>query len=393
MTTHTPELRRVPSDDRAWLVAALTDALDRETSNSPAVQPLAPEGAPEPDGPLPESTALVIHTSGSTGTPKFVALTADSVRASAEATHEALGGVGQWLIALPSHLIAGLQMLTRSIVGGTDPVFFDGTFKPRKFIAQAERLEHERRYTSLVPVQLAKLLDYAAKDRAALHTLQRFDAILVGGQATSLALRTQAHELRVNIVRTYGMTETSGGVVYDGVEIGDTLIRVREGEVQLSGPTLASGYVADDALTAENFIVEEGTRWFRTGDAGELLGGTLTVTGRLDRVLISGGVNVSLDAVERVSAAAVPDWREVVACPVADETWGERVLLVVEGAHETDTFDAQVTRVIEQIRDELGAAAVPVGTMQHVSVPRLANGKPDVREINALAKQHRKGAQ
>lgn len=390
MDTQTPALRRVPSEDRMWLVAALTDALDVTASRGPAVQPLASEDAPEPTAPLPESAAVVIHTSGSTGTPKFVALTAHAVRASAEATHEALGGAGQWLVALPTHLIAGLQVLTRSIIGGTEPVFLDGAFKPHKFIAQAERLDHERRYTALVPVQLAQLLDYATENRQALHTLQRFDAILVGGQATPLTLRTRAHELGVNIVRTYGMTETAGGVVYDGVEIGETRVRVRDGEVQLGGPMLALGYLGDEALTAERFITEQGTRWFRTGDAGQLRGGMLTVTGRLDRVLISGGVNVSLDAVEHVSESVAPQWQAVVACAVHDDDWGERVLLVVESSETADGFSAQVARVAEQIRSELGPAAVPVDALQLNSLPRVASGKPNLREIATLAEHHRK---
>jgi O-succinylbenzoic acid--CoA ligase len=291
VSSSTP-LRAVPTDDRAWLLAALADAL----SDGPAVLPLAPGADPADVDevlqlPLPAGTALVIRTSGSSGVPKSVAISAEALRAGAVATHEALGGPGQWLVALPVHLIAGAQMLIRSLVAGTDPVFCDGPdgrFDPEVFVQRAESMDAERRYASLVPVQLARVLDLAEQDRGAADTLRRFAAILV------------AHALGLELRRSYGMTETSGGCVYDGVEIGDTRVRIREGEVQIAGAVLAEGYLGDAALTDAAFIEDRGTRWYRTGDAGELLGGMLTVTGRLDRVVISGGINVSLDEVERV---------------------------------------------------------------------------------------------
>src|SRR4051794_38267065 len=119
------------------------------------------------------------------------------------------------------------------------------------------------------------------------------------------------------------MTETAGGCVYDGVEIGETRVRIRAGEVQLAGPTLALGYVNDEAQTAERFFDDAGVRWYRTGDSGELLGGMLTVTGRLDRVIVSGGVNVSLDAIERI-VGEQPGWAGALAVGVNDAEWGER---------------------------------------------------------------------
>src|SRR5690625_3026317 len=245
-------------------------------------------------GELDPATAVVIHTSGSSGTPKAVALGGAALRASAEATHETLGGAGQWLVALPVHRIAGLQMIVRSIVAGTEPLFYEGRFDPAEFLRRVERMEDDRRYTSLVPVQLARLLYYAEQDAGAAQVLRELHGILVGGQSIALALRERAHHLGLEIRRTYGMTETAGGCVYDGEEIGDTRVRIRDGEIQVSGSSLALGYVGDAALTAERFFTEDGTRWYRTGDAGELVGGLLRVRGRFDRVIISGGVNVSL---------------------------------------------------------------------------------------------------
>ncbi|WP_240471075.1 AMP-binding protein [Leucobacter chironomi] len=390
-------LRTIPTGDRAWLMAALGDAL----SGGAPILPVADDRADAEAvaalqrAELPEGTAVVVRTSGSSGVPKAVALSAAALRAAAEATHERLGGAGQWLVDLPSHLISGLQMLVRSEVSGIPPRFFDaaGGFDPAALLDAAEGLDGQRRYVSLVPLQFSRLLDLAEQDRAAADALRRFDAVLVGGQAVSLEMRRRAHELGVALKRSYGMTETAGGCVYDGVEIGDTRVRIRAGEVQLAGPSLALGYVGDPELTADRFIEDrdrDGSvhRWYRTGDAGELLGGMLTVTGRLDRVVISGGVNVSLDEVER-AAREFAGWSSAVAVAAPHPEWGERVSLVVEtgkaeadgegagGAAPRATFD----EVRDAIRNRLGAAAAPVWATATDELPRLAGGKPDLRAI------------
>lgn len=331
--------------------------------------------------PLPTGTALVIQTSGSSGVPKAVALSATSLLASARFTHEALGGPGGWLVALPSHLISGVQMLVRSAVSGIDPVFADGAFDPESLLNAAERMDSDRRYVSLVPVQFSRLLDHAERDSEAADALHRFDAVLVGGQAISLELRQRAHDLGVLLKRSYGMTETSGGCVYDGVEIGDTRVRIRAGEVQLAGSTLALGYVGDPALTADRYLEETGrdgrrTRWYRTGDAGELLGGMLTVTGRLDRVLVSGGVNVSLDRIEQV-ARQHAGWEESLAIAMPHPEWGERPSLVVEIRENAVPFDG----VRAAIKEQLGAAAAPEWATEIEEIPRLPGGKPDLVRV------------
>ena len=149
----------------------------------------------------------------------------------------------------------------------------------------------DRRYTALVPTQLVRFLD------AEPDALRGFDAVLVGGAATDPALLARARAEGVRVVTTYGMTETAGGCVYDGAPLDGVRVRVTDGGVELAGPVLASGYRLDPDATAAAF---EGG-WFRTRDAGELdAEGRLTVLGRLDDVLISGGVNVAPAAVEAV---------------------------------------------------------------------------------------------
>lgn len=379
-------LRPIPVDDRAWLLAGLADAL----KGGAPVLPVAPGVPPDEiarlhDAELPPGTAVLVRTSGSSGVPKAVALSAESLLASAHATHDALGGPGQWLVTLPGHLISGLQMLVRSQVAGTAPVFLDGPFDAAELLEAADQMPHDRRYVSLVPVQFSRLLDLAESDAGAAEALRGFAAVLVGGQAVSLSMRKRAHELGVALRRSYGMTETAGGCVYDGVEIGDTRVRVRDGEVQLAGSCLALAYVGDESLTAEKFIEGRGTRWFRTGDAGELLGGMLTVTGRIDRVIISGGVNVSLDEVERV-AREQQGWSTAVALGAPDDEWGERVSLVVETEPGALPFD----EVRENIRQQLGAAAAPVWANELEQLPRLAGGKPDLAAIDAWVQELRR---
>lgn len=377
-------LKRVPAKDLMWLMAQLTDTLNGDD----AMMPVGPQGAPNlvgktpVDEQLPPGTSLVIHTSGSSGVPKFVALSAAAIKASAAATNEHIGGAGQWLVALPTHLISGLQMLTRSILAETDPVFVDGKFKATDFIKRAQTLEAERRYTSLVPVQLNQLLDFVDENPKALHILQRFNKILVGGQATPLALRQRAYEKGINIIRTYGMTETAGGIVYDGVEIGDAGVRVRDGEVQLSGSMLALGYIGDKLLTRKKFVSEDNIRWFRTGDEGKLLGGLLTVTGRQDRVVVTGGTNVSLDEIER-AATEIQNFEDAVAVSVPDAKWGTKVLLVTDKNDEPNNFRTGFQAIQNLVRERLGEAAVPREFIQVEQIYRLEGGKPDLRAIRA----------
>ena len=160
-------------------------------------------------------------------------------------------------------------------------------------------------------------------------------------------------------------------------------MRIRGGEVQLSGSTLATAYAGGSgdeasaqALTDDRFIDDAGTRWYRTGDAGELLGGMLTVTGRLDRVIISGGVNVSLDEVERV-VRELPGWSSAVALVAPHPEWGERASLVVE----TEAGAIPLDEVKATVKQQLGAAAVPEWVTETEQLPRLAGGKPDMPAI------------
>lgn len=379
----TRELRVVHADDAAALAAALRDAL---AGDGPAVLPVADTQARAVAAEVPRATAVVIETSGSTDTPKRVMLSTDALLASAAGSSAALGGPGQWLLALPAHYIAGVQVLVRSIVAGPAPVIMPpGHFDPVAFADAAEKLTEPRRYTSVVPAQLARLADAADGDSRIRRALRRFDAILVGGQAVQAELLARAERLDLRVVRTYGSSETAGGCVYDGRPIGNAAVRVREvdgvGQLEISGSMLALGYLGDDDRTASRFIDDHGVRWYRTGDLGEIDGdGRVRVLGRADNVIISGGEKVSLDAVERV-VRSIPGLAGAVVVPADDVAWGQVPVVIAAGAEEQPALAA----VRDAVASVLGAPARPARIVTVQRMPMLPSGKPDRRALRRLA--------
>ncbi|MCT9622449.1 AMP-binding protein [Curtobacterium sp. C2H10] len=355
--------------------------LEAALAGGPALLPVA-DGAPALPTPapatVPQRVALVVETSGSTGTGKRVALSSEALLAGAAAADAALGGPGGWVLALPTHYIAGLNVLTRSITAGTAPVVVaPGHFDAGAFADAADRLVTgpgaPRRYTSLVPVQLARVLD----DERATRALAGFDAVLVGGQATPAPLRDRASAAGVRIVTTYGASETSGGCVYDGVPFGTVRTELVDGELALSGPMLAEGYLDDPDRTAATFTERDGHRWYRTGDAAEVVGGVVRVLGRLDDVVISGGEKVPLGAVERIVRGLDRQEGAVVTRRASGE-WGEVPVVVTDRPLDLDVVRAAVG-------DALGRAARPADVVVVERLPMLASGKPDRRAIRAIA--------
>jgi len=387
-------LRRVPAAD----VAALTEALREALAGGDAVWPVpadtaAPVGV-EPGASglpttVPDDIALVVETSGSTDAPKRVMLSADALISSADATADRLDGPGRWLLALPGHYVAGAQVLVRSILAGTAPVSVDdGPFTPEGFAEASARLSADTpRYASLVPVQLARILDRAERDAFVAAALTGYDAVLVGGQALAPELAVRADELGARIVRTYGSSETAGGCVYDGRPLDGVDVRIVDGLVELAGPMLAAGYLGAPERTALTFPTDRrGIRWYRTGDLGELApDGTLRIRGRADDVVISGGVKVVLGEVER-AIRAVPGFAEAVVVAVDDAEWGQRPAVAVAAAAASAALAE-----LAAATDAAGfpPAARPVRLLRLDALPQLASGKPDRRRIaRLLAESH-----
>lgn len=374
----------IPTD--AENPAQLRDELRRALDGGPALGFGMVAGAPDR---VEEGTAAVIATSGSSGIPKRVVLSAEALRASAEATAGRIGS-GRWLLALPAGYVAGLQVLVRSVLAGTQPVPLEGRFSPLAFAEASLSMLRPgpgsvsgipALYTSLVPAQVATLLD-AADDTAVLAALQAYQAILVGGQALPQPLRERAEDLGVRLVRTYGSTETSGGCVYDGVPLDTVAVRVVEGEIRLAGPMLADCYLDDPALTARTFVRDEhGIRWYRTGDLGIVENGVVRAHGRADNVIVSGGINISLDRVEQV-VRQVPGLHQAVVVGVDDEHWGEAsVIVAARGEVLRRSESEQLVQARDAVAEALGKHARPARLILVDELAALASGKPDREAI------------
>jgi len=332
-------------------------------------------------GEVPAGTAVVVTTSGSSGVPKSVVLSRAALTSSALATSARIGE-GQWLLALPATYVAGVQVLVRSLVQGTEPAILAGRFSAAAFAHVVSGMhsshggERVPTFTSLVPAQLQTLVDAADADPAIARALASFEAILIGGQALPETLRERAAAHGARVVRTYGSSETAGGCVYDGVALDGVRVAEVDGEIRIAGPTLADGYLGDPALTDRVFVRDDdGTRWYRTGDAGSVEGGILRITGRIDNVIVSGGVNVSLDRVERV-VRELPGLAAAVVVGAADERWGETPVLVAPRADVADP-DAALDAARAAVEAAVGKPGRPSRLVLLDALPRLSSGKPD----------------
>jgi O-succinylbenzoic acid--CoA ligase len=292
-----------------------------------------------------------------------VVLSRDAMRASALATQDRLGGPGQWVLNLPPTYVAGVQVLYRSLLAGTEPIVFQGSF------AQTRRLVHGRSYVSLVPTQLVRLLD----DPDEVAALEDFEAVLVGGGPLRPEVREHAEREGIRIVQTYGMSETCGGCVYDGRPLDGVEIRIEDEQVLLRGPVLFDGYEGEPKRTAAAF--RDG--WFATDDLGHWTPeGHLAVDGRIDDVVITGGVKVPGAAVA-AAVLAHPDVNEAFVVGVPDDEWGERVVAAVTTSGPVE---------LSELRDLVEPRSwAPRALLVLDELPLLPNGKVDRIALEELA--------
>ena len=388
-----------------------------------------------------EPIALVVGTSGSTGTPKRTALTAGALAASAAATENFFeanaDAASQWLLALPAHYIAGAQVLARSVLAGTSPVIARSViepvhFSPEVFLQTVEHMSSARRFISLVPTQLHKLLESADADPhlgAEIHeALSSFTGILLGGAPASADLLAAATALGLNTVTTYGSAETAGGCVYSGSVLPGVRVELvpeegmpavpdtggkpaQVGRIWISGAHLASGYIGDAARTAEHFFTAaDGTRWYRTDDYGLLAPDSnencseprLQVLGRSDDVLISGGVKISARAVATVLEEH-PAVREACVIGLPDARWGTAIAAAVTLVPSADAaatstqnrpdLNEELSALLRaRCAEKLGAPAAPKQLSILPDFPLTSTGKPDRAEIySILDRDYRQG--
>lgn len=352
------------------LLPELTAVLEGRAS---ALLLLGPAESPAPElragATIDDDIALVVTTSGTTGTPKGALLTASALSASATATHARLGGPGRWLLALPAHHIAGLQVLVRSVLAGTTPIALDVSagFDVRALVAAIAEMGSGRRYVALVAAQLAKAL----ADPAATAALAGLDAVLVGGGPLPAPVRAAAEAAGVPVVRSYGMSETAGGCVYDGVPLDGVRLRLgADGRIAIGGATLARGY--RNPPNPDPFA-EAG--WFRTDDVGALDdSGRLQVLGRTDEAISTGGLTVLPQPVE-AALADHPAVADVAVFGLPDDRLGQRVVAAVVPAA------GQPEPTLAMLREHVAAALDPTAAPREVylldELPRRGIGKVD----------------
>lgn len=391
--TATRELRTLPVPGGSAVAELFPTLEDMLGDRGPALLPVPAddpartrilEDSQRPGEPIDARAALVVSTSGSTGTPKGAMLSAAALGASAAATDRVLGGPGRWLLALPGHHIAGLQVILRSLRAGYGPTVVDvtGGFDPAALPAAVEacRAGAPRAYTSLIPGQLAKVLDEGPPEAVA--ALAALDAILLGGAAAAPELLARAADVGIRVVRTYGMSETAGGCVYDGLPLDGVEVRIGDdddnvgvsgatGRVWLAGPQLALGYRNAPAHPA---FARSG--WFRTDDAGRIAAdGRLQILGRLDEAISVGGLTLLPQSVEdalRRHAAVV----DVVVVGIPDTRLGARPVAAVtlRSPATSDELRAHVTAL-------LGDHSAPAAVAVLDALPTLPGGKVDRRSV------------
>ena len=308
---------------------------------------------------VPEQVALVIATSGSTGGPKEVGITAKALLASAKASNKFLNAkFGQvWSLLLPLNHVAGVNVLVRSLELGTTPIDLRET---NEFL--------KADFTAIVPTQLFRALN--GDDRLLEH-LKNCQAVLVGGSALPSGLADQAKSQGINIVTTYGMTETCGGCVYDGVPLDGVEVETDNEIIKIKGPTLAYSYLNDEEAWKACFV----DGWFETSDCGEVVNGKLKVYGRADDVIISGGEKISLSAVEAALQSEFPA-NSFAAFAVPDVEWGNALHIAIAGNHAEST--EEITSFLER---SLGVVAKPKGFLILSELPMMGIGKVDQKAL------------
>jgi O-succinylbenzoic acid--CoA ligase len=286
----------------------------------------------------------------------------------ARAGQERLGPLGQWLLALPINFIAGQQVLIRSLLADQQPVIMNTAvpFTAEAFLRSSLLMQSETKYTSLVPYQLAKLVSEAESDKVLLSALRSFTAILVGGQSTPDELRYKALDMGIRVIVSYGMTETAGGCVFDGVPLDGVRLKIApDSRLLISGKTLAQDQ--DD--------------WIFTNDLAELsVEGKLNIIGRADRVIVSGGLKIALERVEYLGSE-LAGVEQISAVAIQDETWGERVGVAYVGSPEV------ADDIANQLAHLLGPAGKPIRVIRVDKLPKLHTGKTDNRLVAQLFSQ------
>ena len=346
--------REVRTVDPTWnlseLMARIAKAL---VSDGPALS-LSPITAES----VPARTALIVSTTGSSGVAKEIGLSASALLASARASNKFLGAVAgnTWSLLLPLNHIAGINVLIRSLELGTLPTSllgYQGKFPKVDF-------------TAVVPTQLFRALN---GDENLLAHLVAAKAVLVGGAALTKELRSAAANAGINVVETYGSTETSGGCVYNGIPLEGVEVSIgTDNRIAIKGKVLAYELAGDDG-------------WYHTSDVGHFEDEKLVVDGRIDEIVISGGENISLTAIDHLLAERYPDI-QIASFVIPHPEWGQAIHLALVGADSS--LEASIQELLESA---LGGAAKAKGFHYLTELPLIGIGKVDKKALARLANE------
>ena len=324
-------------------------------------------------------SGLLVCTSGSTGNPKAVEISAAALLSATRLVNAKFENPASWLLAINPAFIGGAMVIARAITQdqkweyGLDE---NGKFSPEIFagIAQTFIAQNGRVRTSLVAAQLSALI---AQDH--INLLKKFDAILVGGGQISPEVYKNLKDDGVNLIRTYGMTETCGGVVWDGKALDDVNIRIENpanggaGRISINSPSNATCYHGNSEGIKQLNEITFNNNWIMTQDIGTYENTTLKVIGRSDDIVISGGVNVSVHAIENVLRDQ-PGVEDAVVFAMPDKIWGTIVAAVIVG-------NAELLVLQDAVEKELGSPAKPRIIKFAHELPLLPNGKIDVDSL------------
>lgn len=327
--------------------------------------------------PIFKDTALAICTSGSTANPKAVEISQTAILKNHQVINESLKGKANWVLALNPAFIGGFTVLSRGVLdqGWTYGLTETGKFHVDSF-SKAALVAAEANPTIRTSLVWAQLMQLVNSDK--LETLKMFDAILVGGSKVENVIFDDLKKAGLKLISTYGMTETCGGIVWDGHPLGEVKIKILEkdefgtGRIAIQSSTNASGYRHSPELNRETF--HDG--WVHTQDLGQLNSDFLTIIGRVDDVVTTGGTNVSTKAIEEIIARC-PGVEEVVVIALEDEIWGNLIAAIVVG-------DFNKNQIEEAVTTNLGNAAKPRVILNAQNLPFLPNGKVDLLKLKEL---------
>ena len=311
-----------------------------------------PNGRPMQDG-----DALVIASSGSTGSPKGIIHTHSSLLAGAQASASRLQLTSDdhWLVCIPVSHVGGFSVISRALHIGAAL-----TLLPAFDVAAVqEAAKNGATHASLVATALSRI------------DASLFRTILLGGSSAP-------DNLPSNVIATYGMTETGGGVVYNGQPLDNVEIKIVDGEIFLRCPMLMRAYRDDQTIS-----ITDG--WYATGDIGEIdENGKLSVRGRQSDMIITGGENVWPSVVE-YSLTSHPLVNQVVVRGMPDTTWGQRVVAYVVLNDSSQSSEVKLLSDLrEHVKQTLPAFCAPQQIVVLAEIPRTSLGKVDMQALPSL---------